>query len=64
MSLRPGGFNLGEIIANYKGAVQIIEIPKSFKLPPELILLHEHSDHYSLQTTAPIKLEGEVNISI
>mmetsp|Transcript_18707 Transcript_18707/g.26193 ORF Transcript_18707/g.26193 Transcript_18707/m.26193 type:complete len:169 (+) Transcript_18707:18-524(+) len=60
MSLRPGGFNMGEIVANFKGAHRIIEIPKDIKLPKEFILLHEHSDHYSLQTTVPITL-SELN---
>jgi hypothetical protein len=50
MSLRPGGFVLGEIIANYRGN-NIYFIPKGTKFPSELVLLHEHSDHYSLQTS-------------
>lgn len=45
MSLRPGGFNMGEIIANYKGAHRIIVIPKgkpsyvSSQVPDRLCLL-------------------------
>lgn len=29
------------------------------KLPEQLVLLHEHSDHYSLQTTEPEELKGK-----
>jgi hypothetical protein len=28
------------------------------KLPQGLTLLHEHSDHFSLQNTTPMKLDG------
>jgi len=58
-SLRPGGFNFGEIVATYRGPrIRIYELPAGLALPPTLVLLHEHSDHYSLQTTAPVSLEA------
>ncbi|KAF8881158.1 hypothetical protein CPB84DRAFT_1792036 [Gymnopilus junonius] len=32
-------------------------IPQGVRLPPSLTILHEHSDHYSLQCTRPMTLE-------
>lgn len=58
-SLRPGGFVFGEIVANFRGPrMRIIEIPAGVDLPKELVLLHEHSDHYSLQTSEKRSLKG------
>ena len=58
-SLRPGGFVFGEIVANFRGPrMRIIEIPSGVELPKELVLLHEHSDHYSLQTSEKRSLKG------
>ena len=54
MSLRPGGPVLGEVIANFRGNV-IYCIPEGFEFPDDVILFHEHTDHYSLQTKVPIK---------
>lgn len=74
-SLRPGGYNMGEILLRYRGKFNLIQIPagivstalcvKSWvdwfagiAIPAGLILIHEHSDHYSLQTTEPCTLPG------
>ena len=58
-SLRPAGFVFGEIVANFRGPrMRIIEIPSGVDLPKELMLLHEHSDHYSLQTSEKRTLRG------
>lgn len=58
-SLRPAGFVFGEIVANFRGPrMCIIEIPSGIVLPKELVLLHEHSDHYSLQTSEKRTLKG------
>ena len=35
----------------------IFRIPQGVTLPPSLILLHEHTDHYSLQPTVKCTLE-------
>jgi hypothetical protein len=51
-SLRPLGPVLKEIIANFRGNC-IFVVPKDTPIPDDLILLHEHSDHYSLQTSSP-----------
>ena len=58
MSLRPAGsLVLAEVLANFRGDCVTI-IPAETRLPPELVLLHEHSDHYSLQTAEPVALEA------
>eukprot|EP01137_Pigoraptor_chileana_P020208 Opistho-2@82274 len=59
MSLRPGGPNLGNILSSFRGDV-IYAIPAGTFLPPHFVLLHEHTDHYSLQTTEPVTLK-EIN---
>lgn len=56
-SLRPPtSITLMEVLGNMRG-VRLILIPQGTKIPHDLILLHEHSDHYSLQTTVPISLK-------
>ncbi|KAL9652489.1 hypothetical protein ABK040_000061 [Willaertia magna] len=60
MSLRPGGHSLGHILAHYKKKVGLVLIPEGTIVPKDLVLIHEHSDHYSLQTTN-ICTEEELN---
>lgn len=59
MSLRPGGYVMGEVVANFRGNV-VYHIPKDTELPDDLVLLHEHSDHYSMQT-AKMCTEKQLN---
>ncbi len=47
-SARPAGMTLYEIVASFGGNF-IFVIPKDTKLPKDIILYHEHSDHYSFQ---------------
>ncbi len=56
MSLRPSGPNFFEILANFRGQC-IFVLPKDTELPSQFTLLHEHTDHYSLQTTQPVSLK-------
>lgn len=51
MSMRPLGSMLAVIVANFRGGERgrIFEVPAGTPLPPELVLLHEHSDHYAVQ---------------
>ena len=53
LSLRPMGINLWDIVSNYNGKITVVRIPKNTPIPEELVLLHEHSDHYSMQTAIP-----------
>ncbi|KAL0483621.1 CTP synthase [Acrasis kona] len=63
-SLRPNSRMMQEIVRNFKGKnVTVYEIPKGTKLPEGLTLKHEHSDHYSIQTTKPISLK-ELNAKL
>ncbi|GJJ10232.1 hypothetical protein Clacol_004458 [Clathrus columnatus] len=49
-----------EVVRNFRGAnILVFVIPKDTPLPPTLTILHEHSDHFSIQCTSPMTLEGE-----
>ena len=56
MSLRPSGPNMLSILQNFKGEPSIYTLPCGLALPDGFCVYHEHSDHYSLQTTVPISL--------
>ena len=49
MSMRPLGAALAMIVAPFRGKCLVHEVPANTPLPPELVVLHEHSDHYSVQ---------------
>ena len=50
MSLRPLGLTLKNVAMTYKFKYAY-EIPMNTPIPENLILLHEHTDHYSLQSS-------------
>ncbi len=58
-SLRPNTMNLHELLDTFSKSknARIIVIPQDTKIPSHFVLLHEHTDHYSLQTTTPITLK-------
>ena len=57
MSMRPKGPMLAVIVASFRGGKpSILEVPAGTAIPPELVLLHEHSDHYSVQPASPMTL--------
>ncbi|KAG6850367.1 hypothetical protein H0H93_014321 [Arthromyces matolae] len=50
-----------EVVRNFRGSNIVISvIPEGTPLPSTLQILHEHSDHYSLQCTKPMTL-NELN---
>ena len=50
LSMRPSGRLMYELVAFKKGSTtRVIEIPEGAEVPQGLVLLHEHTDHYSLQ---------------
>jgi hypothetical protein len=51
MSLRPNGMSQYEILAGMRGEVSVTEIPEGVPIPEGLVLLHEHTDHFSMQST-------------
>ena len=59
MSLRPSGETMHSILKDFKGTPWVHHLPLGLELPEGLVVLHEHTDHYSLQTTEPITLAGE-----
>ncbi len=65
MSLRPrDSEKMKEIVAKWKGEKdRVYHLYEGMVLPEGLVILHEHSDHYSLQTTEPCTLP-ELNAKI
>ena len=60
-SVRPNSPFMQEIIRGFKGkGVSIYLLKEGTPLPPDLVLLHEHTDHHSIQCTRPMKL-AELN---
>lgn len=60
MSLRPAGVVLATLVAGFRGRCNIFEVPAGTPIPPELVLLHEHSDHFALQAARGMPL-AELN---
>lgn len=58
-SLRPPlSPNQQEVVRNFGGRnVTIYLVKEGTPLPPTLQILHEHSDHYSMQCTKPMTLD-------
>eukprot|EP01088_Endostelium_zonatum_P007279 TRINITY_DN194_c0_g1_i1.p1 TRINITY_DN194_c0_g1~~TRINITY_DN194_c0_g1_i1.p1 ORF type:complete len:163 (-),score=9.33 TRINITY_DN194_c0_g1_i1:45-509(-) len=57
LSLRPDTPFMNELIRKFKSKNGVVfTLPEGLELPEELILYHEHSDHYSIQTTKPVTL--------
>lgn len=56
MSLRPAGENLTRILTGYKGVPLVYRLHEGLLLPEGLVIYHEHTDHFSLQTMVPIGL--------
>jgi len=53
MSMRPKGTALAMIVAPFRAArTFVFEVPAGARIPPELCVLHEHSDHFSVQPAA------------
>ncbi|KAJ0158846.1 hypothetical protein CTA2_10756 [Colletotrichum tanaceti] len=64
-SMRPLGKFQNELVQSYKGdKVVVYAVPEGTQLPKDLILVHEHSDHYSLQPAVEMplnKLNEKIN---
>lgn len=53
-----------EVVRNFRGSkVGIYIIEKDTELPSDLVILHEHSDHYSLQATKEMPLTRSLHFS-
>jgi hypothetical protein len=56
MSLRPPSETMIRILKEFKGSPTVYTLRCGLELPEDLCVYHEHTDHYSLQTTVPISL--------
>lgn len=59
MSLRPVGNSLEMTLKSFRGKF-VYMIKEGTEIPENLILLHEHTDHYSMQTSIPCT-ENDLN---
>lgn len=57
MSLRPASDVMKRIVENFVGTPTIYTLIPGLALPDKLLLLHEHSDHYSMQVREPMSLD-------
>lgn len=57
MSLRPEGGAMYEILSETGPKASVREVPEGTAIPEGLVLIHEHTDYYSMQTTAPCSVE-------
>jgi len=57
-SCRLNGFILRTLARKFRamGATVIYELLPGLELPEDIVLLHEHSDHHSLQGSVPLSL--------
>lgn len=56
--MRPHGRMLEVIVGTFHSPrTRLFEVPAGTPLPPELVLLHEHTDHYALQPAQQMSLE-------
>ncbi|KAJ3376528.1 hypothetical protein HDU84_009793, partial [Entophlyctis sp. JEL0112] len=56
MSLRPLGPKMIGILENFKAEPRVYRMQEGAAVPPKMTLIHEHSDHYSLQVAEPMPL--------
>lgn len=56
MSLRPAEEKMLGILKNLKGNPKVYRMHEGLLLPEPLVVCHEHTDHYSMQTQTPISL--------
>ena len=56
MSLRPNSDTMVRILNQFRGDVNVYSILQGTILPDDLVVIHEHTDHYSMQTTVPVSL--------
>jgi hypothetical protein len=54
----------GVIVGTFRGrGARVYEVRQGTPIPDELVLLHEHTDNYSLQPAAPMTLD-ELNAGL
>lgn len=57
MSLRPAGEKMVSILKEFKGSPRVYRMHEGLTLPDPLVVFHEHTDHYSLQTSQALSLD-------
>eukprot|EP00930_Biecheleria_cincta_P089850 TRINITY_DN79192_c0_g1_i1.p1 TRINITY_DN79192_c0_g1~~TRINITY_DN79192_c0_g1_i1.p1 ORF type:complete len:158 (-),score=17.34 TRINITY_DN79192_c0_g1_i1:313-786(-) len=57
MSLRPASQKMEETLRDFKGEPTIYRMHEGLRLPDPLVVYHEHTDHYSMQTSKAMPLD-------
>lgn len=58
--MRPNGYYQQRLVKQLRGDDGVIyAVPRGTVVPEELLLVHEHLDHYSLQAGREMTLFGE-----
>lgn len=52
-----------KILGAFKGEPMVYRLHEGLELPKDFILFHEHTDHYSLQTSKDITLK-DLNVKL
>ncbi|KAF2177148.1 hypothetical protein K469DRAFT_604466 [Zopfia rhizophila CBS 207.26] len=61
-SMRPISAFQRNLVQSFRGqSVVVYSVPAGTPLPEDLILVHEHTDHYSLQAAEGMSLTGKLN---
>ncbi|PBK93972.1 hypothetical protein ARMGADRAFT_928376, partial [Armillaria gallica] len=56
-SVRPNGPFLQELVRVFEETNSVIyRLPEGTRLPPDLVCLHEHTEHHSIQCAVPMTL--------
>ncbi|KAK8931643.1 hypothetical protein VCV18_000168 [Metarhizium anisopliae] len=60
-SMRPNSPYQQSLVSwRFRGSDMIVySVPKGTRLPDDLVLVHERSDHYSLQPAVPMTVDGK-----
>eukprot|EP01129_Flabellula_baltica_P014886 TRINITY_DN7278_c0_g1_i1.p1 TRINITY_DN7278_c0_g1~~TRINITY_DN7278_c0_g1_i1.p1 ORF type:complete len:179 (+),score=35.26 TRINITY_DN7278_c0_g1_i1:122-658(+) len=58
MSLRPKGNFMTQLVMEFRGRnIEIKMVPEGTPIPEGLVLIHEHTDHFAMQTTKPVSID-------
>lgn len=57
MTLRPASDTMVQILKSFRGEPIVYHLLCGMEMPSGLVVYHEHTDHYSLQTSEPIQFE-------
>lgn len=57
MSLRPDCSKFRCLLSSFRGPFKVYTLQSGLQIPEDLLLIHEHTDHYSLQVKKSMSLD-------